>query len=608
MATRGEAVSSGWGRAALAAALGALAMVGIEELRWTLRGRPSAPVPLLVGAAILAVACALMAAGLALLMPGRRALPIGLALAPAGALAAGWNGYEQMDQAVVVGLAACVGVAGAAAVAVMATRRRGLALLGAAAASLAWPAGREVLELLPAIPTHEMRATGHPDIVLIVMDTTRRDHLMVYGYPRPTTPHLEAFARDAEVYEDAWSVAPWTPSSHASLLTGLLPAQHGVDGAYAPPFPRGPVTLQRVLRQAGYRRGGFVANTHLTAPGWSRDFDEYHAPFVIGKHSLLGWLKLWQRHVNPTWPDHSAGRIFEQVREFWQQNEGWPRFVFVNLLEPHRPYQPPPDLYERFLPGVPADEAARVSQEPADYLLKPGLTPRQAEILNGLYDGDLCAMDREIGAFMTWLGERGELDHTIVAVTADHGERLGERGLVGHDLLMDPWLLRVPLIVRYPPAIGEGTRVARRVQTHGLPGYLLHLAGLHASPAMEAVSLEGQDLSLVAAQFQSPEWFMPRLLARSPGLDPHRYLGDWYFLADDRYAYSCSTAPAAASSCFLADLRDDPLWTRSVADLHPDLVKEFERRAAELPPFSAERARVIDNETREHLRSLGYLN
>ena len=112
-----------------------------------------------------------------------------------------------------------------------------------------------------------------PDVILVVLDTTRKDHLSVYGYARPTTPALERFSEKARVYDRAWSPAPWTPPAHASIFTGLLPAEHGCEGG---PLDTPEPTLAEVLNDHGYATLGVVNNPMLSASkGWSRGFDEY---------------------------------------------------------------------------------------------------------------------------------------------------------------------------------------------------------------------------------------------------------------------------------------------------------------------------------------------
>jgi arylsulfatase A-like enzyme len=454
------------------------------------------------------------------------------------------------------------------------------------------------------------------------MDTTRRDHLTLYGYPRPTSPHLAAFARRAAVYDDAWSVAPWTPSSHASMLTGLLPAWHGVDGETEPPLPADLLTLPEVLHDAGYRTAGFTANPNLIGPGWDQGFEVYRPPWLRGLHSLIEPLNFFTTGTRDIWRGSDmTARVLRSARRWWGRagHDGdrgpggdHPRFLFINLLDPHRPYAPPPRDYRTFLGATAPAEAYAVDQDPVTYHLKPGLNSRQRELLTGLYDAEIAAMDREIGRFLGWLAQRGELDRCLLVVTADHGERLGERGLVGHDLVMDEFLLRVPLLVRYPPAVPAG-RVGRRVQLDGLPGYILHVAGVPAPPAMAASALQHPGRALAVAQYEDPQWFLDRMAQRDRRFDPAPYRGDWDFVAGERFAYVWSPWRARASGR-LIDMAADPGWSRDAAPEHPEIARALDAVAERLPLFhrpeggEAAAARALDRQEIEHLRSLGYVN
>jgi arylsulfatase A-like enzyme len=492
-----------------------------------------------------------------------------------------------------------------------------VALLAAAVVSGVSAPPLDRLSLPPALGRPPTRSAAGsparpPDVVLLVMDTTRRDHLSLYGYARPTTPHLDALAAGAAVYEDAWSVAPWTSPSHASILTGLLPAEHGVDGQDAAPLPAGLVTLPAVLRRAGYRTGGFVANPNLAAPGWSRGFDAYRAPPASPRFSLRAWLDL--RRVagpddDPWLRDDLTRGTFDLALRWWDGRRGGPRFLFINLLDPHGPYSPPRPFFERFLPGMEPAAAYAVSQDPDAYQLRPGLSERQAAILNGLYDAEIAAMDEQLGRFAAALRSRGELDRTVLVVTADHGERLGERGLVGHesacDRALDAAVLRVPLIVRFPPRVAAD-RLRPRFQLSRLPARILDLAGVAVPRSMRSTALPGDDRELVVAQLQEPAWIVRRWRAKQPGLDLAPLLGDRNFVAAGRFACTCPAGAAPGGPCVLNDLELDPSWTRDVGPAHPRILARLAAAARALPAYRPVRPSAVAPELRRRLKAIGY--
>jgi arylsulfatase A-like enzyme len=600
------------GRALLAGLVAGLAVVLVSQGElafWLFRGDASEPEPVLRATLVLAGAAGLVALLLGTFAPRFVATFVPLAgalswLAATPMRLLGVGGTSGVAGAVVLGVTAAAGLAW------VGRLRFAPAVLGAAAAA-AMIAGANAGADSRAKPATPMRE-DLPDVVLLVLDTTRRDRLEVYGYERPTSPRLVELAARAEVYEDAWSVAPWTPPSHASMLTGLLPAEHGVDGqGTSPPLPEALETLPEVLAAAGYRTAGFPANAILTAPGWAAPFQEYRGANYGGKHSLVPWLNRFERgRTELERDDRRTIHLFGRTRNWWVEHDDGPRFVFLNLMDAHRKYHPTDEDFARFLPGVDRAEAERIDAEFWERFdakrYQHDFNEHELDVLNRLYDAEIAGMDREIGRFTDWLAERGDLDRTIVVVTADHGERLGERGVIGHKLSQDPWLLRVPLIVRWPEKLAPA-RIGRRVQLDGLPGYVLHLAGLEAPPVMARNALHLQDRELAVAQLRHPKGVMEDLAKHIQGLDPSPYDGDWFFVAD-RQGY-CLELPVREPSApgRLTDSVRDPDFTRDVTAEHPERAAKLRAAAEALPRFGAPLDVELTPEMVENLRALGYL-
>ena len=295
---------------------------------------------------------------------------------------------------------------------------------------------------------------GGPDVVFLVMDTTRRDHLSLYGYPHETTPKLDALAADARIYEDAWSVAPWTSRVTPRCSRGCFPRSMMRTAMMQSrsPMVRRPCP---VLRDAGYRTAGFAANPNLHSAGWSRDFDLYGAPWIRGKHTLVAPLNQLIRGAGDPWKlDLDSGIVLKQAMRWWRDNEDGRRFLFINLMDPHAPYQAPEQDRQKFVGDRDCTRAAMIARGGRYEYADTTITHDEALCIAALYDAEVHTMDRQIGEFFDWLAERGELGRTLVVITSDHGERLGEGGHVGHLLEMDQHLLRVPLILRYPERLG----------------------------------------------------------------------------------------------------------------------------------------------------------
>ena len=298
------------------------------------------------------------------------------------------------------------------------------------------------------------------DVLVFVLDAVRADHLGVYGYQRATSPTLDALARDAVVYQTAIAPGTWTPPSHASMLTGLLPSSHGVGhvgetiggGIYS--LDPAVETLAERMQEAGYRTAAFIGNGGYLSPvfGLAQGFETYR---IQGLQSVDNLAR-----VLVTWLESRRGR---------------PVFVLVNVIDAHEPYEPPPP-YDRMFPGHLERSPPR---HPQDEFSARGTFPSPEEIANyeGRYDGEIRHVDDRLGDVWAALKRSGRYDNALVIVTADHGELFGERGRLGHG--GDPIypLVRVPLIVKYPGSARVGVEAAP-VSLADIPATVLATLGL----------------------------------------------------------------------------------------------------------------------------------
>ena len=287
-------------------------------------------------------------------------------------------------------------------------RRRaiGLVLVAAAAAGMAL--------LL-------FRSRPRPNVLLVTIDTLRADHLGCYGDRAADTPVLDALAARGVRFTTAVAHAPLTAPSHASILTGLLPPGHGVrdNGSFV--LPRSATTLAEVLRDAGYRTAAFVSGFPLDHRfGFARGFETYDDRLLRGRDPRRA------AYVERTAADVTRSAVD------WIRGARAPWFAWVHYFDPHAPYEPPPDLAERFVASP--------------------------------YDGEIAYVDREMGLLLGAVDASG----TLVLVTADHGESLGEHGEATHGVFVYDATLRVPWIMAGPgiargrvsPVVARGIDVA----------------------------------------------------------------------------------------------------------------------------------------------------
>lgn len=340
----------------------------------------------------------------------------------------------------------------------------------------------------PRIEAKSGTPSHGPNIIFIVMDTVRADHLSSYGYSRPTTPNLDRLARGGVLFENAIAPSSWTLASHASMFTGLLPHQNGAD--WAAPLPPGPLTLAHVLRSRGYDTAGFAANFDYCQKGWgiARGFDTYVDDSTSFRHNLADTLlgtaliqPLYQRFCRFDYFERqNAQQVNKSVFRWLQRPPRRPFFLFINYFDCHVPYLTEPPYDHRF--GKISDKlvhklfAALQSKDPAR-----GFTAGDKTSLIAAYDDRLAFLDRQVGRLLDFLRDSPEGRNTIVIVSADHGEAFGEQGWYSHGYNLYRELLHVPLIIA-GPGIPKGVRIQHLVRTRELFSTVLDLAGGGKTP------------------------------------------------------------------------------------------------------------------------------
>ena len=336
----------------------------------------------------------------------------------------------------------------------------------------------------PAPTTLAATAPQGPNIALIVMDTLRRDRCSTYGYERETAPNLTALAQRGARFDYAWSTSHWSLAAHGSIFTGLLPSQHKADGGNRHMDPS-QTLFTELLARAGYDTAGFSGNPFAgTGTGMARGFVTFEDHW---RRFTLGEVMLGLRAYNAWFaPDRDKGsRAIVSGVEGWlaDRDPNRPFFLFVNLMEPHAPFQEAP------LPW-----RMRFTEESRQALERAGERLHMAQIFDvpvdederriggEALDGCVLATDAQLGRILAMLGE-----DTVIFVIADHGEGLGEHGHYGHNIGLWEELLRVPMVAA-GPGIPAGVVVSDPVSLLDLQPTLLGLAGLPA-PARR-----GQDL------------------------------------------------------------------------------------------------------------------
>jgi arylsulfatase A-like enzyme/4-amino-4-deoxy-L-arabinose transferase-like glycosyltransferase len=481
---------------------------------------------------------------------------------------------------------------------------------------------------------------GGPNILFVVWDTVRADHLGLHGHARPTTPRLEAWAAGARVFEDTTSPAGYTIPSHASLFTGLLPSEHCVHNGNQR-LDDGYVTLAELLRDGGYRTflysenpnvsadpgrnfaQGFETAVHPWSPGYLDEalrIAESKLPEEERTSELRERIAAARRGQGPLtpWNVKAAGAIGERALLAWlaQSDAQRPWFAFFNYMEAHRPYIPPREYREALMSEAEVAASYRVdrSWRPLwEYTF--GLreyTQEELELTRKTYDAAILELDALFASLLDALARAGQLDDTAVVLTSDHGEHLGEQHMLDHQYSVYEAVLRVPLVIHYPARFAPG-RSDAPVMSFDLFPTLLALAGV-AAPA---------DLDSAAVSLLAPASARGRLAeepaASDIGIAEVKRLHPEFDPAPFRQRLRAWTEGAwkylwrSGGSHSLYHLEDDPFETRDRIDAEPERAR---RLAAALESFRAPRARCriapaaapveLSPEERERLRVLGY--
>ncbi len=393
---------------------------------------------------------------------------------------------------------------------------------------------------------------NQPDIIFIVLDTQRVDRLGIYGHHRDISPHIDRFAGEGVLFEQAISPAQWTIPSHASLFTGRYPTAHQVtqsSHSLSPDLPH----LAEVLRAAGYETVGFCNNplVGILNNGFKRGFETFYnyggaipsvpersarLPWPLSRLSevytqflrrisypvqnffgqsdlafrvsLNAWLTpLWSRFANFKGQNARSTRdvaYFLQERE--KRHEKRPLFLFLNLMETHLPFWPPGEFIDKVAPYLRHNKEARTIMRQwnreayrwAAPLAEP-LSELESRVLNDLYDAEVAYQDDYLGRLFTVMRQRQQAGNTLTLLVADHGDGLGEHGYFGHAFVAYQELVHVPLIMHWPERFAS-QRVAHPVSTRRVFHTLLDAAGrLPDVPGLNPA--EVRNLSLTHAMY-----------------------------------------------------------------------------------------------------------
>jgi arylsulfatase A-like enzyme len=345
-----------------------------------------------------------------------------------------------------------------------------------------------------------------PNIVLVVWDTCRADRVTPNGYSRPTTPRLEELASQGVTFRRCFTPSPWTPPAHASLFTGLLPRNHGLRETRTGRVRMGIPLLAETLRDAGYETVAFTANPVISGTsGLDHGFESVTPCY---------------RPEGSTRPSFDAAFAVEGwvERRRAQGTSSRPLFLFVNLMATHIQHEFDAAAVEAVRgPGEVegARRAATGVTQAAAFEHLHGMGRVDEATLRGLdasYDGAVRLDDAATGRILDALRGAGLLEGALVAVTADHGESLGEHDEIGHLTVIHEPVLAVPLVVSWPGRLDGGRKEDALVRLQDLYPTVLEAAAVPVPPVCgrDARSLAEVPLvpRILVAEYEAPADFL----------------------------------------------------------------------------------------------------
>jgi arylsulfatase A-like enzyme len=427
-----------------------------------------------------------------------------------------------------------------------------------------------------------------PDVLFVVLDTTRADHLPFYGYGRDTAPTLSALAAGAVVFERAFATAPWTVPSHASMFTGEMPGALDI-GWHQLRLRQDVPTMAESFARAGYATAGISQNRMLdTDSGFTRGFTR--------------------------WANVQAGDTVGALRAaLASRGPHQPLFLFVNVLASHLPYNAPAEHQQAFVRQVPAERLRWLSAAKWQRLLRAytngSLSTIDLQTLTDLYDAGVHWADRQLGDLLATMDTAGLNSNLVVVVASDHGENLGDHGLFDHQLCIYNSLLHVPLLI-YAPGRLPPQRITMLVSLKDLWKTIAEIAALPGSSAVPGVSMlaASRPLSPVVAEYDRPVPMVNGLAHCCPELDRNRFDRELTAVQEERFKLIVPSTGGAE----LYDLEHDPGETENVlaSAQSPEALAALARlqlAAVAAAARTAGHAVELNEADRQRLRALGYL-
>ncbi len=391
-------------------------------------------------------------------------------------------------------------------------------------------------------------------VVLISIDTCRADHLSCYGYPRKTTPSIDAIAEEGVLFENVVSPVPLTLPAHSSMLTGTIPSYHGVHDNEGYKLGQSHITLAEVLAREGFSTGAIISAFVMDSQfGLDQGFESYNDEFEEEmENSVIG-----QRR---------GGEVSRFAMDWLSEHKDERFFLFLHYYDPHSRYEPPEPFFSSYR--------------------------------GNLYAGEIAYADYCVGQVVEKLKELGLYDSSLIIITSDHGEMLGEHKELTHGYFIYQSAIKVPLVIRLPGR-KEPQRIKDLVGLVDIVPTICGLLGLEVPP-----DIQGRDISGLLRGKEPSE--QDRYIY-CESMYPTRYRGNSLLgVITERWKYIQTTRPE------LYDLRSDPGETNNLIKRQPQQAYVLQRRLKKMLEQTLGKSEddsriVLDEQGRRRLESLGYI-
>ncbi len=395
------------------------------------------------------------------------------------------------------------------------------------------------------------------NVLLITLDTLRADRLGCYGYKEISTPNIDTLAREGTLFLDATAHVPLTLPSHTSMMTGKLPALHGVHDNGGFYVSKNENTLAEIFKQNGFSTAAFVAAYVLDSMwGLNQGFDTYHDKFDVAKQERVGLGSV----------ERKGGDVLQNAIQWLDQHKGERFFLWTHFYDPHTPYEPPPE-FKKIYPGRP-------------------------------YIGEIAYTDSLVGKLLDHLDALGLRENTIIVLTGDHGESLGEHGESTHAFFIYDATLHVPMILWTPKRELHGKSVSQQVRTIDIFPAVLQMTGIRVPEAIQGRSLlhyalEGSD---VESPYSYGESYYPQY---------HFGWSRLLSLRNSRFKYIDLPRPE------LYDLDSDPGEKTNIYHQQKEVAQKMQKELKKIENEKVSEAVMqpgaIDDQAHEKLAALGYV-